>query len=197
MREESGPLKQRYIYTTDDAPIILFHSASRESEQQPTQPLPDLGNPKGKGDFLSNGSTTPELKSLCPFSPLCQKKAPYIHVNTLTIYDVRAFDFGNYTCFARSSVESAREVVSLQSKQKKSECRRGEKAKKNPGINDRLAASAQGCTCPRPPLPRRRRRRRRPRRRRCHRPRGRGGRRGGRGRGTGGSRGSSTARTKT
>ncbi len=43
------------------------------------------------------------------------QKAPYIHVNTLTILDVRPYDFGNFTCFARSSVETAREVVTLQS----------------------------------------------------------------------------------
>ena len=41
------------------------------------------------------------------------EKAPYIHVNTLFIGDVRPIDFGNYTCLARSAVETAKEVISL------------------------------------------------------------------------------------
>ena len=56
-----------------------------------------------------------------PLALPLESQAPYIHVNTLLIFDVRPSDFVNYTCFARSSVESAREVVSLQSKREEKE----------------------------------------------------------------------------
>ena len=49
------------------------------------------------------------------FQTLEVQKAAYIHVHTLLIVNVRDADFGNYTCLARSSVESAKEVVELQS----------------------------------------------------------------------------------
>ena len=48
------------------------------------------------------------------FQTLEVELAPYVHVNTLMIGDVRKSDFGNYTCVARSSIETAREVVALQ-----------------------------------------------------------------------------------
>ncbi len=64
--------------------------------------------------FVAVRHVNPSNSRRSRFQTLEIEKAPYIHVHTLLIMDVRPTDFGNYTCFARSSVETAKEVVLLQ-----------------------------------------------------------------------------------